>query len=54
VRGALTETGGAGGAYRQAGAEAPAILEAVDAMIDGDAFAAEQDRAARDHEWETP
>jgi hypothetical protein len=54
VRVALTETGGAGGAYRQAGAEAPAILEAVDAMIDGEAFDAEQERAARDLEWETP
>lgn len=40
-----------GGAYRQAASAAPAVLAMVDQLIDGDAFNADQERAARDHSW---
>jgi hypothetical protein len=42
------------GEFRQAGADAPAILDAVDAMISGDAFDADQERASRDRNWSAP
>jgi hypothetical protein len=51
VRMALTEPASQAAGYRQAGADAPAVLEAVDAIIAGDAFDAEQERQARDAEW---
>lgn len=41
-----------GGAYRQAGSAAPAVLTMVDSLIEGDAFDADQERAARDHGWQ--
>lgn len=41
-----------GGAYRQASSAAPAVLAMVDQLIDGEAFDAEQERAARDHSWQ--
>jgi hypothetical protein len=41
------------GEFRQAGADAPAVLEAVDAMISGESFDAERERAARDRNWRT-
>jgi hypothetical protein len=43
--------GDAQGEFRQAGADVPAILDAVDAMISGEAFDADQERAARDSGW---
>lgn len=43
---------GAQGAFRQAGADAPAVLEAVDAMINGEPFDAARERAARDRDWQ--
>ena len=41
----------ASGPYRQAGSAAPAVMAMVDSMIDGDPLSAEQERAARDHNW---
>lgn len=41
------------GEFRQAGADAPAVLEAVDAMISGDPFDAERERSARDRNWQS-
>jgi hypothetical protein len=46
VRMALTEPDSNAGSYRQASAPAPAILEAVDAIIDGEPFDASQEEAA--------
>ncbi|QGZ94991.1 anti-sigma factor family protein [Terricaulis silvestris] len=43
--------GDAQGEFRQAGADAPAILDAVDAMISGEPFDAEQERAGRESNW---
>jgi hypothetical protein len=43
--------GDAQGEFRQAGADAPAVLDAVDAMIDGEPFDATQERASRDQNW---
>lgn len=51
VRMALTEPTRAGGDYRQASAAAPAVLEAVDAMIAGDPLDGAQERALRDNAW---
>lgn len=51
VRMALTEPSAQSAGYSQAGATAPAVLEAVDAIIAGDAFDAEQERQARDANW---
>jgi len=48
---AVVTSGEANGAYRQAGSAAPAVLAMVDATIQGDAFDAAQERAARDHSW---
>jgi len=50
VRVAVADRGN-GGAYRQAGSAAPAVLTMVDQLIVGEAFDAEQERAARDHSW---
>jgi len=41
----------AGADYRQAGAPAPEVLEAVDALIDGAPFDAQQERESRDSGW---
>jgi hypothetical protein len=43
--------GGAQGQFRQAGADAPAILDAMDAMMSGEPFDATQERASRDQNW---
>jgi hypothetical protein len=43
--------GDAQGEFRQAGADAPAILDAVDAMMSGEPFDATQERAGRDSNW---
>lgn len=51
MRMALTEPAANTGGYSQAGASAPAVLEAVDAIIDGEAFDAEQERRAREADW---
>jgi negative regulator of sigma E activity len=51
VRMALTEPAPREGEFRQAGAAAPAVLEAVDAMIAGDPLDAAQERALRDNSW---
>jgi len=51
VRTTLTEARAANGGFRQADADAPAILEAVDAIIDGAPFDAAQERQARDNGW---
>jgi anti-sigma factor RsiW len=51
VRMALSEAAANSGEYRQAGAATPAILEAVDAIIDGETFDAAQERQARDAGW---
>lgn len=40
------------GEFRQAGSDAPAVLEVVDAMISGEPFDAERERAARDRNWQ--
>jgi hypothetical protein len=40
------------GEFRQAGSDAPAVLDAVDAMISGEPFDAERERAARDRNWQ--
>jgi hypothetical protein len=47
----LAVHGGVQGEFRQAGADAPAILGAVDAMISGEPFDATQERASRDQNW---
>jgi len=41
----------ASGGYQQAGSAAPAVLAAVDAMIDGEALDATQEQTLRDHHW---
>jgi hypothetical protein len=51
VRVALTQAASSSSDYRQAGASAPAVLEAVDEIIAGEPFDAEQERAARDGDW---
>ncbi|WP_395648057.1 anti-sigma factor family protein [Terricaulis sp.] len=40
-----------GGPYRQAASPAPEVLAAVDALIDGEALEAAQEREARDRRW---
>jgi hypothetical protein len=47
----LAVHGDAQGEFRQAGADAPAILDSVDAMISGEPFDATQERASRDQSW---
>lgn len=37
--------------FRQAGADAPAVLDAVDAIISGEPFDAAQERRSRDSDW---
>jgi hypothetical protein len=51
IRMALTEPSQQASGYRQAGAAAPAVLEAVDAIIEGEPFDAAQERQARDADW---
>lgn len=51
VRMALTEASEAAADYRQAGSSSPAVLEAVDEIIAGEPFDAEQERQARDAGW---
>jgi hypothetical protein len=41
----------AGGAYRQAGSAAPAVLAMVDQLIAGDTLDENEERAARDQRW---
>lgn len=39
------------GVYRRAASPAPQVLSMVDDLIDGEAFDAQQERDARDHNW---
>lgn len=50
VRIAVQERASQGG-FRQASAPAPAVLEAVDALIDGEPLTAAEETAARDSGW---
>lgn len=52
VRVAVADHDNGNGAYRQASSAAPAVLAMVDQLIDGEAFDADQERAARDHAWQ--
>lgn len=47
----LAVQGDAQGQFRQAGADASAVLNAMDAMISGEPFDATQERASRDQNW---
>jgi anti-sigma factor RsiW len=51
VRMALTEPAVSETEFRQAGSAAPAVLEAVDALIVGEPLDAAQERALRDNGW---
>jgi hypothetical protein len=51
VRLAVSGPTATGGDYQQASSAAPAVLAAVDDMIDGEALDPTQEQALRDHHW---